>query len=220
MIGINNFIMKIDDIIKCNEKIPIREAPEYATWNTSNWANDYSNIILTKRIFLHGSSRLGTDPSNKNIRLLKNHGDYAIVDVSKWKSYYYAKVEIATDAQKIAGTCYRQKQVWAADKLKRQHITFTYPSKIFFDTLLKYYKCMITDNLQTDAGRDFWFKLIEKAIKNSMFVYHLDNDYMKSAQDLVSINDPGFPKKHHHLYWGVGQIYQGRHFIISKKKLK
>jgi hypothetical protein len=213
--------MKLEDIIlNKNSKVPIYEAPRYARWRGANqiWDNDNENTKETRNLFFNGHSVLGIDPTNKDINLVNKNDDYAIIDMLKWKSHYYSKVRRAYDAN-VIGACYRQKEVWAEPYLKRQHIKFVYPSKTFFDVLLKRYKCMITDNLQTDGGRDFWLNLIKKAVSRNLHVYYFNSDSMASPNDLVPVNDPDVPDQFRNHFWGYKKEHEKKHFIISEKKL-
>lgn len=101
---------------------------------------------------------------------LYNRGTkYFVLDHQRGKVAYYMQFDIRTISGKKAAY---QVIVWS----DRNTSIAGYASKVFFEILLTHADVISTDRQQTPNGQRFWFRAIDHALKNNMYVYYMNRN--------------------------------------------
>lgn len=137
--------------------------------------------------------------------------ELGVVDIKKDRVIYI--VEYTNGVMNLGAAktpAITQIKVWVDDTDKR---TDNLPAWVFFTHLL-HKGAIITDYMQSDAGRRFWLKRLHRALEKNLHVYY--TDFNKQVWSKV-VNVGDTIEKHNP--WGDGEVHRQRRFIISLKDL-
>lgn len=132
-------------------------------------------------------------------------GDFLLLDRAKKAVVYVMEYEV----RKLGSITYAsQVKIWHNDLKKYKLETIgqkAVPAHVF-DFLIKTYDAVITDRLQTEAGKGFWMNRLREAFATGKHVYSKLPDY------------PALQALEGHI-WGDSVEYMNRRVAISKVKI-
>ena len=145
--------------------------------------------------------------------ILYQHGRMNFcLDYNRKEVTYYMQYEVSTN--KLFGSFLWQSLVWRSKKVQYNK---TMPHEIFFEILLPKFKVIVTDGLQTEAGKRFWEFQIAYAIKNKINVYFHD-EKTKDLEKVESLIE--FDKVcSKYNVWGEAAINKTKIMAITLKDL-
>ena len=128
------------------------------------------------------------------------------------KITYFMKFKV--DHNKILGNYVWQSLVWRATTAAELS---GIPEKIFFETLLPKYGCVVTDSEQTWNGTRFWIYRITDALKMNLFVYY----YNFRSKELIKVNsiDEFTEIEEKYDIWGTSNNHEMKRIVITNREL-
>ena len=108
----------------------------------------------------------------------------------------------------------RQVLVWR----KPQSLAAGFAKTVFFDLLLKEFKSLVADQLQTEDGQKFWDYAITEALGRGLNVYAFDRRSVPNT--LTPIRSDEDLRHYYKTLWGDDEGHKRTYAIISKVPLR
>jgi hypothetical protein len=135
-----------------------------------------------------------------------------VVLVDEGEVIYFVKYKRV----KFNGTRYaRQVLVW---RNTNTAASIGFADFVFFKRLLPTFKCLISDQLQTEQGKRFWLFAIDKAVQEHLYVYLFDRSTRPMVLTLLPTIDS--IKTHTKTLWGKLEKDALRLLITSISPIK
>jgi hypothetical protein len=135
---------------------------------------------------------------------------YVAIDPDKERIVY--KMEFDIRSHRLLGRYVVQRWLWA-DPAYRLDL----PSKIFAE-LISDYITVVCDAEQTELGKDFWIKQMNKAFSRGLLVYYVDfdNNIVMSVPNMEAV----YSFDQRYKIWTRMESSSNRLFVITSKQLK
>ena len=173
-----------------------------------NKLEDNHNLYLS--LMLKKPKPVQIEPVYPNANLYEKGRKYFVADTSTESIVYFMQWE---DRKIFGKKAAYQVLVWS-DAGVRDIRGFALGT--FFDILLLNNDLIVTDRMQTHLGRRFWEMAIEKALRESFYVYALDLN-KKTKQRIYNMTELKSDK--YQEYWTIEKSGQAKLMAISKKAL-
>lgn len=178
----------------------------------------YLNDPLDNHFFylkLYNSGEKVISEITKNIKMYEGGHRFYILDNKEDQVVYY--LDYAKANHGLLGNYVYQNFVWSNPEYKQ--VTLGIPSAIVFSKLLPRYGTVATSYEQTSEGKDFWRRLIDKALKQNLNVYYIDLEKSKQLLQIHTIGEYLQTITKENVYGSDNATHPHKRFVISNKNL-